>query len=62
MKSHAETNSSSTAEEQRSLRDTISEMRVVLVARVSLADVGSLHGRPRRSSGARIKIKVGSRW
>jgi hypothetical protein len=29
--SHASTNSSSTAEEQRSLRDTISEMRVVLV-------------------------------
>jgi hypothetical protein len=30
-KSHASINSSSTAEEQRSLRDTISEMRVVLV-------------------------------
>jgi hypothetical protein len=29
--SHASTNSSSAAEEQRSLRDTISEMRVVLV-------------------------------
>jgi hypothetical protein len=29
--SHAETNSSSAAEEQRSLRDTISDMRVVLV-------------------------------
>jgi hypothetical protein len=29
--SHASTNSSSIAEEQRSLRDTISEMRVVLV-------------------------------
>jgi hypothetical protein len=29
--SHASINSSSTAEEQRSLRDTISEMRVVLV-------------------------------
>jgi hypothetical protein len=29
--SHAKTNSSSAAEEQRSLRDTISEMRVVLV-------------------------------
>jgi hypothetical protein len=29
--SHASTNSSSTAEEPRSLRDTISEMRVVLV-------------------------------
>jgi hypothetical protein len=28
---HASTNSSSAAEEQRSLRDTISEMRVVLV-------------------------------
>jgi hypothetical protein len=30
-KSHASTNSSSAAEEQRSLRDTISKMRVVLV-------------------------------
>jgi hypothetical protein len=30
--SHASSNSSSAAEEQRSLRDTISEMRVVLVA------------------------------
>jgi hypothetical protein len=30
-KSHASTNSSSAAEEQRRLRDTISEMRVVLV-------------------------------
>jgi hypothetical protein len=30
-KSHASSNSSSAAEEQRSLRDTISEMRVVLV-------------------------------
>jgi hypothetical protein len=30
-KSHASTDSSSTAEEQRSLRDTISERRVVLV-------------------------------
>jgi hypothetical protein len=29
--SHASTNSSSAAEEQRSLRDTISDMRVVLV-------------------------------
>jgi hypothetical protein len=29
--SHASTNSSSASEEQRSLRDTISEMRVVLV-------------------------------
>jgi hypothetical protein len=29
--SHASTNSSSAAEEQRSLRDTISEMRAVLV-------------------------------
>jgi hypothetical protein len=29
--SHIGTNSSSAAEEQRSLRDTISEMRVVLV-------------------------------
>jgi hypothetical protein len=29
--SHTSTNSSSAAEEQRSLRDTISEMRVVLV-------------------------------
>jgi hypothetical protein len=29
--SHASFNSSSAAEEQRSLRDTISEMRVVLV-------------------------------
>jgi hypothetical protein len=29
--SHTSTNSSSTAEEQRNLRDTISEMRVVLV-------------------------------
>jgi hypothetical protein len=29
--SHASTNLSSAAEEQRSLRDTISEMRVVLV-------------------------------
>jgi hypothetical protein len=30
-KSHASTNSSSAAEKQRSLRDTISEMRVMLV-------------------------------
>jgi hypothetical protein len=29
------------------------------LSRVSLADVGTLHGRPRRSSGARIKIEVG---
>jgi hypothetical protein len=32
IESHAGINSSSTAEEQRSLRDTISEMRVMLVA------------------------------
>jgi hypothetical protein len=31
IESHASINSSSAAEEQRSLRDTISEMRVVLV-------------------------------
>jgi hypothetical protein len=29
---------------------------------VSLADVGTLHGRPRRRFEARIKIEVGSRW
>jgi hypothetical protein len=58
--SHTSIHSSSAAEEQRSLRDTISERRVVLVSRVSLADVGTLHGRPHRSSGARIKIEVGS--
>jgi hypothetical protein len=33
-----------------------------LLSRVSLADMGTLHGRPCRSSGARIKIEIGSRW
>jgi hypothetical protein len=30
--------------------------------KVSLADVGTFHGRPRHSSRARIKIEVVSRW
>jgi hypothetical protein len=49
VKSHASSNSSSAAEEQRREGHHPGEERVEL-ARVSLADVGTLHRRPRRSS------------
>jgi hypothetical protein len=50
VESHASSNSSSTAEEQRREGHHPGEERVELVDLVSLADVGTLHGRPRRSS------------
>jgi hypothetical protein len=47
----------------REERDTVPERRGSRwLTRVSLADMGTLHGRPRGVPGARIKIKVGSWW
>jgi hypothetical protein len=49
-KSHASIHSSSVAEEQRREGHHLREERVELVTRISLADMGTLQGRLRRSS------------
>jgi hypothetical protein len=60
--SHASINSSSAAEEQRSLRDTISKMRVVLVVYGLPSRCGNLAWKTTLELQSKIKIEVGSRW